>query len=276
MSGRNPIAVSIGTAGYAWPDWVGPFYPDHLPAERRLAFIASYFPFVELHSTFHRNPSLGQLAALAEQTPSGFQFSLKVPRTASHEQSVHDLRPFRDAADELAARHRLLGFVLEFPERFTDTPGHRDWVSRVAAGLWPYTTWVEFRHRSWLRPRLGEWLRERGLELATLDGPDSPNSFPRGAFDLGTSHAYVRLHRRSLPGSAESHDTWLEEWMARISGAPAQIESVHIALNNGHGIEGVRDAIRLSELIRKQRTRLRLVEPPSPCRLTQGFLFLEQ
>lgn len=272
MSGRNPIAVSIGTAGYAWPDWVGPFYPGNLPAERRLAFYASHFPFVELHSTFHRNPSPGQLATLADQTPSGFQFSLKVPRTASHEQSVHDLRPVREAADELAARHRLLGFVLEFPERFTDTPGHRDWVSRVAAGLRPYTTWVEFGHRSWLRPRLGEWLRDRGMELATRDGPGSSNGLPRGAFDLGTRHAYIRLHSR---GVIENPDALLREWIARLYAAPAQVESVNIAFNTGHGFEGVRDALRLTELIRSEGMHLRLVDPPSPCPLTQGFLFVE-
>jgi len=272
MSGRNPIAVSIGTAGYAWPDWVGPFYPENLPAERRLAFYASHFPFVELHSTFHRNPSPGQLAALAEETPAGFQFSLKVPRTASHEQSVHDLRPLRQAADELAARHRLQGFVLEFPERFTDTPGHRDWVSRVAAGLQPYKTWVEFGNRSWLRPRLGEWLRDRGMELTTRDCPDSPDGFPRGAFDLGTRHAYVRLHPR---GVAENPDAWLREWIGRISAAPAQVESVNIAFNTSHGFECVRDAIRLTELIRVEGNRLRLVEPASICPLAQGFLFVE-
>jgi len=275
MSGRNPIAVSIGTAGYAWPDWVGPFYPENLPAERRLAFYASHFPFVELHSTFHRNPSRGQLAAIADQTPSGFQFILKVPRTASHEQSVHDLRPFRQAADELAARHRLLGFVVEFPERFTDTPSHRDWVSRVATGLRPYTTWVEFRHRSWLRPRLGEWLRDRGLELATLDGPDLPTSFPRGAFDLGTRHAYVRLHPRAAGTPVDSPDALLREWIARISAVPAQVESVHITFNNCRGFESVSDAVRLTELIRTGVPCLRLVEPPARCPLTQGFLFVE-
>lgn len=274
MSGRNPIAVSIGTAGYAWPDWVGPFYPENLPAERRLAFHASHFPFLELQSTFHRNPSPGQLAALADQTPAGFQFSLKVPKTASHEQSVHDLRPFREAADELAAKHRLLGLVLEFPERFTDTPNHRDWVSRIATGLRPYPTWVEFRHRSWLRPRLGEWLRDRGMELATLDGPDSPTSFPRGAFDLGTQSAYVRLHPRTARAAVESPDALLQEWIARTEAAPAEVESVHIALNNIHGFEGVRDALRLSELIRTEGTWLRLVEPPPSCQLSQGLLFV--
>lgn len=276
MTGRNPIAVSIGTAGYAWPDWVGPFYPESLPAERRLAFFASHFPFVELQSTFHRIPPPGQLAQLADTTPSGFQFSLKVPRTASHDQSVHDIRPFRLAADELAARHRLLGFVLELPRWFSDTPGHRDWVSRVANGLRPYTTWVEFRHRSWLRPRLGEWLRDRGMELATVDGPDSPNSFPRGAFDVGTKQAYVRLHPRTLSrGVADSSDKLLREWIARLAATPAQVQSVHIAFNTSHGFEGVRDAIQLGELICNEETCLLVVESPSPCPLTQGFLFVE-
>src|SRR5262249_13638699 len=185
--GTTSVPVAIGTAGYAWPEWVGPFYPPATTLERMPAYYCAEFPFVEINSTFNRPPSPGELARLANRTAPGFQFSLRVPRTVSHEHRIRDLRSFRLAADELAARHRLIGFVLQFPETFKDTVSNRLWLERVAIGLRPYPTWVEFRHRSWPRPRLGDWLRGRGVGLAAGGGAELPALFPRGVIGSGTA-----------------------------------------------------------------------------------------
>ena len=75
-----------------------------------------------------------QLGKLADRTAPGFQFSLKVPRTVSHERASTRRSRSGQAADELAARHRLTGFVLQFPETFRDTAKHRDWISRSPTG----------------------------------------------------------------------------------------------------------------------------------------------
>jgi len=83
-----PIPVWIGTAGYAWPEWVGPFYPDGTSLERMPGYYATQFPCVEINSTFYRPPNPGQLVRLADRTAAGFQFSLKVPRTISHERRI--------------------------------------------------------------------------------------------------------------------------------------------------------------------------------------------
>ncbi|HVK11602.1 MAG TPA: DUF72 domain-containing protein, partial [Gemmataceae bacterium] len=101
------------------------------------SFYATQFPCVEINSTFYKPPAPGQLERLADRTPPGFQFSLKVPRTVSHEFRVHDQEPFRKAADELTRAHRLIGMVLQFPEMFRDTAKNREWVERVLRGLYP-------------------------------------------------------------------------------------------------------------------------------------------
>src|SRR5260221_13327812 len=224
--GATPIPVWRGPAGYAWPEWVGPFYPDGISLERMPHYYATQFPCVEINSTFYRSPTRDQLAHLADRTPPGFQFSLKVPRTVSHEHRIQALQPFRQAADELAARHRLIGFILQFPESFKDTASHRDWVMRVADSLYGYPTWVEFRHRSWFRPRLGEWVRQRGLELASIDAPAQRQLFPSGFIDPGTTRVYARLQSRvpeSLfaTGRAQHEydysDDELRQWIDKLS-----------------------------------------------------------
>jgi uncharacterized protein YecE (DUF72 family) len=282
--GNLPIPVWIGTAGYAWPEWVGPFYPGGTSVERMPRFYATQFPCVEINSTFYRPPTREQLARLADRTAPGFQFSLKVPRTVSHEHRIHALRPFREAADELAARHRLIGFVLQFPEQFTDTARHRDWVMKVADGLYGYPTWVEFRHRSWHRPRLGEWVRRHGLELAAIDVPDLPQLFPRGVIDPGTTRVYARLHSR-VPenwfagGKArydyDYPDGVLREWVGKLADAAPRLTDVYLMFNNCRGVQGPTNARRMAALIAAEAPGLRVVEPPAPGLPRQGTLFDE-
>jgi uncharacterized protein YecE (DUF72 family) len=46
----------IGTSGYSYDHWSGPFYPRDLPEGRRFDFYAGHFGAVELNVTFYRLP----------------------------------------------------------------------------------------------------------------------------------------------------------------------------------------------------------------------------
>ncbi|HLD47322.1 MAG TPA: DUF72 domain-containing protein, partial [Desulfobaccales bacterium] len=49
--------VHIGTSGWHYTHWRGPFYPDDLSADRFLAYYAARFPTVEINNSFYRLPS---------------------------------------------------------------------------------------------------------------------------------------------------------------------------------------------------------------------------
>jgi uncharacterized protein YecE (DUF72 family) len=279
--GDSRVPVWLGTSGYAWPEWIGPFYPRGITDAQLLVYYASQFPCVEINSTFLRRPTPGQFTRLARSAAAGFQFSLKVPRTASHERSVHDLRPFRRAADELAAMRALIGLVLEFPEAFHDTARNRRWVERIAESLRPYVTWVEFRHRSWHRPRLGDWLRQRGMELAAVDVPDEPTAFPSGFFDPRSTRLYVRLHSRDAAKwahASERHDYdfqdhVLREWINKLTRAAPGLASAHLIFGNAHDGQAARNARRMGELMVAEAPALQVIRPPANVPLVQGLIF---
>jgi len=282
--GTKAIPVWIGTAGYSWPDWVGSFYPRGTSSQRMVGYYAVQFPFVEINSTFYRVPTEGQLSRLAARTPHGFRFSIKVPRSISHEGQEADLDSFRQAADELAEREQLVGLVLQFPETFENTIQHRDWLDWVSEGLKPHPVWVEFRHWSWHRLRLGSWLKDRGLDLAVVDVPDLPNIFPRGIISPDTTRLYVRLHSRvaenwDRPGKVRYDyyfsDDILREWIGRLTDAAAGLEEAYMVFNNCHGNQAVTNARRLAELIEAEAPWFRVVSPPAPARPKQGTLFGE-
>lgn len=279
---RTTIPVWFGTAGYSWPEWVGPFYPPGTTPDRMASFYATQFPCVEINSTFYKPPAPGQLDRLAARTAPGFHFSLKVPRTISHEHRAHDLEPLRKAADELTRAHRLIGFVLQFPEMFRDTHRNREWVERVLGGLYPNPVWVEFRHRSWHRPHLGDWLRGRGGDLAALDVPELPQLFPRAYVDPGTTRLYARLHSRVTenwngPGKLrydyDYPEVVLGEWLNILRAAAPRLTEAHLMFNNCQGIQAVQNARRMADLIRAEGPEFHVVEPPAPAPPRQGTLF---
>ncbi len=43
------MRVLVGTSGYNYPEWKGPFYPAKLPATKMLSYYAERLPTVEIN-----------------------------------------------------------------------------------------------------------------------------------------------------------------------------------------------------------------------------------
>src|SRR5690349_6148552 len=115
--------VWVGTCGYSYADWVGPFYPPGTRSPRMLPLYSLTFPLL---------PTAAALARLAEQTPDGFQFIVKLTRTLSHERDAESVGPFREAVEELQRRGRLLGLLAQFPQSFHFTAANRQWAETLS------------------------------------------------------------------------------------------------------------------------------------------------
>ena len=46
--------IYIGTSGWNYRHWLGPFYPQKFPAAEMLKFYAQYFNTVELNNSFYQ------------------------------------------------------------------------------------------------------------------------------------------------------------------------------------------------------------------------------
>src|SRR3954469_23598862 len=85
----------LGTMGFGYDDWSGPFYPRGVKSGDWLTFYARYFDAVELDTTFHAAPDAGRVRRGAAPVPDDFRFCAKAPRAVPH-----DLPPDR-AADAM-------------------------------------------------------------------------------------------------------------------------------------------------------------------------------
>jgi len=74
----------IGTSGWTYDSWRGPFYPEGLPKREWLDWYAKQFATTEINGSFYRTPSLEAVRAWREQTPKDFLFAWKASKFITH------------------------------------------------------------------------------------------------------------------------------------------------------------------------------------------------
>ncbi|MCS6977543.1 MAG: DUF72 domain-containing protein [Gemmatales bacterium] len=275
------MEVWVGTSGYSYADWVGVFYPNGMRPDRMLAYYVTQFPLVELNFTFYRLPTRRDLDRLADKTPSGFQFLVKLPQTISHDLDLHDLAPFRDSLQGLEERRQLLGVLAQFPQRFHDTVSNRDYVRRLAAELSGQGLAIEFRHVSWAKPETPRWLGELGPHLVSVDVPEIPALFPRGLVQSGDL-VYVRLHSRRAASWYESDkerydysysDVEMTEWVEGLRSVANRTSRAWVLFNNCQRGQAAANALRFAQLLRELAPELAVVSPFAEMGPRQRSLF---
>jgi len=273
--------IWIGTSGYSYPDWVGDFYPADLSAKRMLAYYATQFPLVELNFTFYRPPTADVLLRLADQTPAGFRFLVKLPRTVSHDQARTDLPGFRLAVERLHGTGKLLGLLCQLPQATHNTPRDRAWIGHLAEKLGDLRLAVEFRHHSWHRAEVPDWLGELGLDVVAVDVPKLSGLYPSG-WVQSSATAYVRFHSRTAGNwYADDKDRYdydysddeLGEWVTAAQDNAAFTDRVLLLFNNCHRSQAALNARRMRDLFSRAATGASVVQPFAPPPPVQGLLF---
>ncbi len=211
-------AVWIGTSGYSFADWVGPFYPPGTRSADFLDHYSRHFDCVEVNATYYRIPLPGTLERMAGRTPSGFRFMVKLHQAMTHERSLEPplVREFLAAIEPLKSAGKYHGLLAQFPWAFRRDTEAKAHLERLRAALPGEPLWVEFRHDSWMHPRLPDWLAEREIGYCAVDEPALPGLVPPVAH-VTNGTGYVRFHGRNArnwwgsgrrtPAAATSGDT---------------------------------------------------------------------
>ena len=82
----------LGTQGFAFDDWVGPFYPPGPPKAAYLETYARAFSTVEIDSTFYATPRASVVEGWARRTPDVVADIAK-RRGARSNRQVRQLQP---------------------------------------------------------------------------------------------------------------------------------------------------------------------------------------
>jgi len=249
-SGREGVKrVAIGACAWSYEDWRGVFYPEHLPAARRLEFYAKYLRAVEVDSTFYHAPKAQVTAHWNDVTPDAFRFACKLPREITHERRLRDSQELLlEFMQDLAPLGRKLACVLiQLPPSFspkTDEHALREFVRELPGGA---RFAIEFRHPGWHQPRTADLLGSHGVCWVWNDATPLDHQ-QEGAFEFLPDTAdflYVRLmgdfERKYDAQGGHLHryrelqwprDAALESWAVRIAQNADSHAGVFVAATN--------------------------------------------
>ncbi len=255
--------ILVGTSGYSFADWIGPFYPQSMSPARMLPFYSERFPVVEVNSTFYRVPNPRTMELMEKKTPAGFRFVVKAPRTLSHERKLEpeSIAAFRDCLEPLRNAGKLDGVLVQFPWSFK--PEVESWrlLEGTRRDLPELPIFVEFRHADWARPETFAHLRNQELGFCVVDEPRFASLMPP-VVELTTASGYVRLHGRNGAtwwrprgqGGGDRYDylyseAELHEWVGKIRALASRAEKVYVFFNNCHAGQAARNAQLMQQLL---------------------------
>jgi uncharacterized protein YecE (DUF72 family) len=262
MSPEAP-RILIGTSGYSFRDWVGPFYPPGTKPGDFLPHYCRHFEAVEVNSTYYGIPHPRVLEQMQRKTPPNFHFTVKLNRAMTHDSS-RDPRLYQEflaVLEPLKQAGKYDGLLAQFPWGFKRTPDSLAHLGALRELLPGEPLFVEFRHDSWLVPGFEEWLREKGLGYCSVDEPRLRGLIPPIA-RITSQDAYVRFHGRNArnwwggPGDRydyEYSEGELREWLQKITELAERARRTYLFFNNCHAGQAARNAKLMQELIRQQR-----------------------
>jgi uncharacterized protein YecE (DUF72 family) len=190
FSSHLPENLFVGTAGWSVPRAA----KDHFPEEgSQLERYASAFRAVEINSSFHRPHQASTYERWATSVPEYFRFSVKLPRTITHDGRLSDYEePLTRFLGEIQGLGCKLGCVLvQIPPSLEFDPEIAqkflgDLSSRVEASIV-----LEPRHKTWFAIGCTRMLISLGVSRVAAD----PAVVPAAAEPGGSPRTvYFRLH----------------------------------------------------------------------------------
>ncbi len=263
--------ILVGTSGYSFDDWRGPFYPHYLKRGDWLNFYARHFPAAEINLTYYRIPSAKAFAGMVRKTPRDYPFFVKTHFETTHERvdPRPAMRALLAATAPLYDSGRLHGFLAQFPMNFRNREKERGYLLRLRDLTPPEIPFfAEFRHDSWDQEALYPFLEAQKIGYCAVDEPRLPGLMPaRARVTNGTG--YVRFHGRnratwwgrdasgSAAGTPRHTDRYdylyreeeLQTWVKRIRAMEEASQRTFVFFNNCYSGQAVRGARLMQQLM---------------------------
>jgi uncharacterized protein YecE (DUF72 family) len=200
----------IGTSGYSFKPWKGPFYPADLPDKKMLEYYASQLAAVEINNTFYSLPRASAVEGWAAQTPdAGFRFAVKASQKITHWKRLagaeEETRYLLSTIRPLGERLGCVLYQLP-PNMKLDRDRLVTFLDLLASESPDLRAAFEFRHASWAIPEVLDLLGSRGAAWVLAETDEEPLQVLSSGADWG----YLRLRKEDYDAAA------LDAWAARI------------------------------------------------------------
>jgi uncharacterized protein YecE (DUF72 family) len=245
------VSIVVGTSGWTYDGWRGPFYPKGVPKKNWLRWYSAQFPTTEINGSFYRTPSLEAVEGWRDQTPPGFLFAWKASKFITHWKRLTE--KCDNSLALMETRLKVLGpklgpVLFQLPPQFTANKDRLAGFLRMLPRKHCYA--FEFRHPSWYEPEILALLADHDVSLCLSDHKDAPSPW-----EVTASHVYVRGHGPTGAYKDRYPETTLRRWASDARKWQRQKRRVFIYFDNDQKSAAPQDAERLIELLREERVR---------------------
>jgi uncharacterized protein YecE (DUF72 family) len=235
--------IHIGTSGWHYAHWRGPYYPKDIADREMLPYYARSFRAAEINNSFYRLPEKRTFISWREAVPEGFLFAVKASRYITHMKKLKDPeQPLELFIERVSSLEDKLGPILfQLPPRWKCN------IERLRAFLDVLgndcRSAFEFRDPSWFHDGVYQALEQAGAAFCIydLDGTLSPK-IVTGPF------VYVRLHGPDGPYRGRYSDQALAGWAGAFAEWVRQGREIFCFFDNDEAGYAVRNALRLQEM----------------------------
>ena len=243
-SDKGMSAVHIGTSGWHYKHWRGPFYPEKLALSKMLDYYTQHFDTVELNNTFYRLPPESGVEVWRESTPNGFCFAAKGSRFLTHMKKLKDpatgIGRFFERVDQLGKKLGPVVFQLP-PWWEVDS----DRLEGFLEALPPRHLYAfELRNPTWHSPEIFRILKRHNAAFCIFEIAGFHSSC-----EITANFTYVRLHG---PGSAYQGSyppETLRKWADRIRDWQKDLRVIYVYFDNDQAAYAVENARDLKQLL---------------------------
>jgi uncharacterized protein YecE (DUF72 family) len=241
--------IRIGTSGWSYKEWIGPFY--NKMDKSMLRAYTRVFKTAEIDSTFYRYPSKGTVLGWTRYSPEDFVYAAKLPGLITHEKRLdlnqgieQDLNTFVELMEPLYLSGKLGCLLIQLPPKFSFNLEKLEQFFRILPTQVNFA--VEFRDKSWMRCETWALLQKYKVAYTIVDEPLLPPEI-----HVTSGIAYFRWHGR---GARPWYNylyppSELEPWVPRVKEVVGKVKKAYGFFNNHFHGYAVENCLQIMEML---------------------------
>lgn len=237
--------IRIGTSGYHYKHWVGPFYPPKTSAAKMLEFYIHDFDTLELNNSFYRLPTIDAFECWRDSSPANFIFAVKASRFITHNKKLKDPE---NALNNILPRAEHLGkklgpFLFQLPPKWKVNAQRLEELLEILPREHRYA--FEFRELSWITPEIHRIVQRYNAAFCIyeLAGYHTP-------LEITADFTYIRLHG---PASGKYQGSYsnarLRQWARWIEQQAKNLRAIYVYFDNDQSGYAARNALTLKQMV---------------------------
>lgn len=238
--------IYIGTSGWQYGPWKGPFYPENIKPADLLPFYAKRFNTVEINTSFYGTPDIETIKRWRRATAADFIFSVKAHRYLTHRKRlIGDVKTFAFFFEILPGFGRKLGPILyQLPPRWQINLDRLEHFLQILPKC--YRATFEFRDASWFSDETYDLLRYYNAAFCIYDLNRRRSPTP-----VTADFIYLRLHGPARPYRGSYSSATLRRWSHQCLDWQRQGLDIFCYFDNDEKGYAIKDAAKLIAILQR-------------------------